>query len=341
MENTMTKAATSEPLLEITGLHAGFKGPSGYAEAVRGVGLSVKRGEVLGIVGESGSGKSVTMMAMLQLLPDGSRITGSAKFAGEELVGMPPDRIRKIRGKRIGVIFQDPLTSFNPVLTIGHQIGEAMRLHDRTMSERQALAKAEHLLDQVAIPQPSRRVRQYPHEFSGGMRQRAMIAMAIANNPDLLIADEPTTALDVTVQAQILDLLGRLRDELNIALVLITHDLGVVASMANGIAVMYGGRVVERGTVEDLFYRTRHPYTRGLMAAMPRLDQSGEDLVAIQGTPPSIWARPSGCSFHVRCPVARPICSREDPLLLSAAATEAACHFARDDAPDRTLAEAV
>lgn len=318
----------SPPLLEIKGLRASFRGSNGYAEAVRGIDLTLQPGKVLGIVGESGSGKSVSMMALLQLLPAGSLVTGSAKFGGRELVGMAPGDIRRIRGKQIGVIFQDPLTAFNPVLTIGEQIAEAIRLHDASVSRKQGLERAEHLLDSVAIPQPRRRVSQYPHEFSGGMRQRAMIAMAIANSPQLLIADEPTTALDVTVQAQILDLLQRLREELGIGLVLITHDLGVVAGSADEIAVMYGGRIVERGQVEDVFYRTRHPYTRGLLRAMPNIEDDGENLTPIEGTPPSIWARPGGCAFHPRCVNAQAICATDDPELRPAQATLSACHFA-------------
>ncbi len=316
------------PLLEITGLRASFRGNAGYAEAVRGVDLTLQPGKVLGIVGESGSGKSVTMMALLQLLPAGSLVSGSARFRGRELIGMAPDEIRKIRGKQIGVIFQDPLTAFNPVLTIGEQISEAIRLHDPSVSKKVGLERAEHLLDMVAIPQPKRRVSQYPYEFSGGMRQRAMIAMALANNPELLIADEPTTALDVTVQAQILDLLQSLREELGIGLVLITHDLGVVAGSADEIAVMYGGAIVERGKVEDIFYQTRHPYTRGLLAAMPKIDGDDASLTPIEGTPPSIWRRPSGCSFHPRCPEAQAICASSDPVLKPAGATLSACHFA-------------
>lgn len=329
MQHDANFVSAVPPLLEMKDLRASFKGNNGYVEAVRGVDLTLQPGKVLGIVGESGSGKSVTMMALLQLLPHGSRVTGSASFQGRELVGMPQSEIRAIRGKHIGVIFQDPLTAFNPVLTIGDQISEAIRLHDGTVSKRQGLERAAHLLDSVAIPQASRRVNQYPYEFSGGMRQRAMIAMAIANNPKLLIADEPTTALDVTVQAQILDLLHRLREDLGIGLVLITHDLGVVAGAADDIAVMYGGRIVESGAVEDIFYRTRHPYTRGLLQAMPKIDADEEqDLIAVEGTPPSIWNRPSGCSFHPRCPKAQDICVTTDPPLHATQATASACHFA-------------
>jgi oligopeptide/dipeptide ABC transporter ATP-binding protein len=265
------------------------------------------------------------MMALLQLLPAQATVTGSARFQGRELVGMAPRDIRRIRGRDIGCIFQDPLSAFNPVVTIGAQIVEAIRLHDGGISRRAALNRAVELLASVAIPEPERRARQYPHEFSGGMRQRAMIAMALANDPALLIADEPTTALDVTVQAQILDLLRGLARERGIGMVLITHDLGVVAGMARDIAVMYGGRIVETGTAEDIFYRTAHPYTRGLIAAMPKLDRIGETLIAIEGTPPSIYTRPAGCSFAPRCPMAQEQCRATDPALRTVGATQIAC----------------
>jgi peptide/nickel transport system ATP-binding protein len=315
----------SAPLLEITGLRAAFPGPRGPVEAVRGVDFALEAGEVLGIVGESGSGKSVAMMALLQLLPEQARVAGSARFGGRELIGMSARDIRRIRGKDIGCVFQDPLSAFNPVLTIGAQIVEAIRLHDRRISRRAAQARTVELLASVAIPEPERRAQQYPHEFSGGMRQRAMIAMALANDPALLIADEPTTALDVTVQAQILELLRELAQKRGIGIVLITHDLGVVAGMARDIAVMYDGRVVETGTAEDIFYRSAHPYTRGLIAAMPKLDRIDEELTPIEGTPPSIFTRPEGCSFAPRCPMAEEACRRTDPALRQVGATRTAC----------------
>ncbi len=313
------------PLLEIRDLRAAFPGPNGPVEAVRGVDFTLDAGEVLGIVGESGSGKSVAMMALLQLLPAQATVAGSARFQGRELIGMAPRDIRRIRGRDIGCIFQDPLSAFNPVVTIGAQIVEAIRLHDGRISRRAAMDRAVELLASVSIPEPDRRAQQYPHEFSGGMRQRAMIAMALANDPALLIADEPTTALDVTVQAQILDLLRDLARDRGIGMVLITHDLGVVAGMARDIAVMYGGRVVETGTAEDIFYRTAHPYTRGLIAAMPKLDRIGETLTPIEGTPPSIYARPSGCSFAPRCHMAQDACRTTDPALRKVGATHTAC----------------
>ena len=316
------------PLFEINDLRVVFNGPAGPAEAICGVDLKLEAGKVLGIVGESGSGKSVTMMAVMQLLPPSAQITGSVKFKGQELIGLPSQEIRKLRGARIGMIFQDPLTAFNPVLTIGEQISEALRLHNRTLSKRSARDRAIELLEMVTIPQPDRRARQFPHEFSGGMRQRAMIAMAIANSPDLLIADEPTTALDVTVQAQILDVLQRLREELGIGLVLITHDLGVVAGTADEIAVMYSGRIVERGAVDDVFYGSHHPYTRGLLAALPKLGGSDGPLTPIDGTPPSLRNRPPGCAFRPRCQIAIPLCGVEQPDLAMIANVRSACHLA-------------
>lgn len=319
-------ATQTAPLLEVRDLKVTFHSPDGAADAICGIDLSVGAGEVLGIVGESGSGKSVTMMALMQLLPASAEITGSARFRGQELVGATSSTMRQLRGARIGMIFQDPLTAFNPVLTVGAQIVEALRLHEKDLSKKAAWERAVELLAEVSIPQPDRRAAQYPHEFSGGMRQRAMIAMAIANRPDLLIADEPTTALDVTVQAQIMDLLNRLREERNIGLILITHDLGVVAGAADRIAVMYSGRIVEQGSVDEVFYNPRHPYTRGLLAALPKIDGEAGPLVAIEGTPPSLRNRPAGCAFRPRCGFSVERCSTMVPALVSLNGVETACH---------------
>ncbi|MGE0717635.1 MAG: ABC transporter ATP-binding protein [Alphaproteobacteria bacterium] len=323
---------TDAPILEIRDLRVDFAGDRGPLQAVRGVDLAVARGEVLGIVGESGSGKSVTMLAAMGLLPPSARVRGSVRFQGAELVGMAPAGLRAIRGARMGMIFQDPLSALNPVLTVGEQIAEAVRLHNPAVGRRRAMARAVELMALVSIPEPERRVAQYPHEFSGGMRQRAMIAMAVANDPDLLIADEPTTALDVTVQAQILDVLRQLRQRLGIGLVLVTHDLGVVAGTADRVAVMYSGRVVETAAVDDLFHAPRHPYTQGLLASIPKLDAMVDELHSIGGAPPSLAARPPGCAFNPRCPLAIDTCRAVEPALARHGGSLAACHRAAEAA---------
>jgi peptide/nickel transport system ATP-binding protein len=320
--------APTEPLLEIRDLRISFATHQGPLEAVCGIDVDLKAGGVLGIVGESGSGKSVSMLGVLGLLPKSAAVTGQARFRGQDLLAMPQQALQAIRGARIGMIFQDPLTALNPVLRVGEQIVEAIRIHHPDVSRKAATARAVELLDVVSIPQPRERVRQFPHEFSGGMRQRAMIAMAMANEPELLIADEPTTALDVTVQAQILEVLGRLRERLGIGLILITHDLGVVAGMADTVAVMYAGRIVERGKVDDVFEASCHPYTRGLLAALPTLDAGDQPLVGIEGRPPSLRERPPGCAFHPRCALAEPRCRIEEPALRLVGATYSACHLA-------------
>jgi oligopeptide/dipeptide ABC transporter ATP-binding protein len=317
--------AEGEALLEIRGLTVTLG--SGHG-AVRGVDLTLHAGKVLGIVGESGSGKSMSMLAAMGLVPPTARVGGSVRYRGEELVGAPARRLRELRGEKMALIFQDPLTALNPVLKIGEQIAETVRIHHADVSRKEAAHRAVELLKLVSVPQPERRALQYPHEFSGGMRQRAMIAMAVANNPEVLIADEPTTALDVTVQAQILEVLQRLRQTLGVGLVLITHDLGVVAGAADTVAVMYGGKVVETGAVDDIFYATRHPYTRGLLASLPRLDSGAAKLVPIPGSPPSVVNRPSGCPFHPRCPYAQPVCVADEPALRPVGRTGSACHFA-------------
>jgi peptide/nickel transport system ATP-binding protein len=316
------------PLLTVRDLEVTFVTARGRLEAIRGVDLTVRSGETLGLVGESGCGKSVTMLAVMGLLPPSVQVRGSIRFAGAELAGRPQKELARLRGARIGMIFQDPMTALNPVLTIGAQIAEAIRIHDAGVSAREAAARAVDMLKLVAIPFPERRALQYPHELSGGMRQRAMIAMAMANEPELLIADEPTTALDVTVQAQIIELLRRLQATHRMGLVLISHDLGIVAGTADRVAIMYAGRIVERGAVEDIFDRPRHPYTRGLLASLPKIDNQTARLMAIDGAPPSLAARPPGCAFHPRCRHAVDLCSARDPALRDVAGVDVACHLA-------------
>lgn len=324
----MSRQSETEPLLEFRDLRVAFRGGDGHYEAVRGLDFSVSAGEVLGIVGESGSGKSVGMLAALGLLPSETRISGSVRFRGRELIGLPRKELRKLSGSRIAMIFQDPLSSLNPVMTVGAQLVEALALHDTSLSRRAALTRATELLELVAIPQPDRRLKQYPHEFSGGMRQRVMIAMAVANNPDVLIADEPTTALDVTVQAQIMDVLADLQQRLKLGLILITHDLGVLAGFADRVAVIYSGEVVEQADIFDLFARPGHPYTRGLIASIPNMAVERDRLLSIDGSPPALGRLPTGCAFHPRCPAAQPICSTEAPKAVGDANHRAACHFA-------------
>jgi oligopeptide/dipeptide ABC transporter ATP-binding protein len=312
-------------LLEVSDLSVSFPTEDGLVTAVRNVSFSVDRGQVLGIVGESGSGKSVTSMAVMGLLPRSARITGSVKFDGRELLDLDPKQRTKYRGNHMGMIFQDPMTSLNPVYTIGWQLAEAVRTHNQHLSKRGALDRAVTLLDTVGIPQAASRVKSFPHEFSGGMRQRVMIAMAMANSPDLLIADEPTTALDVTVQAQILETLEHIQDEVGIAIMLITHDLGVVAGMADRMMVMYAGSVVEDGSVDDIFYRPRMPYTGGLLGAIPRVTTDGQRLNQIRGTTPSLINLRDGCPFSNRCPIVGDRCRVDTPPLV---ATEDPAHQA-------------
>jgi peptide/nickel transport system ATP-binding protein len=312
------------PLLEVNNLNVRFPTEDGTVHAVRDVSFTVDRGEVLGIVGESGSGKSVTNMAIMGLLPRTTVIDGSVRYDGDELVGLPRRAMTKYRGNVIGMIFQDPMTSLNPVYSIGWQLAEAVRAHTK-ISKSGARHRAIELLKLVGIPQPERRVDQYPHEFSGGMRQRVMIAMAMSNDPQVLIADEPTTALDVTVQAQILETLLDIQQRTNIAIILITHDLGVVAGMAERVMVMYAGSAVEVGSVDDIFYRPRMPYTIGLLGAIPSDATDGDKLRQIRGTTPSLINLKPGCAFSNRCPLVVDKCRDVTPQL---AATDGDAHRA-------------
>ena len=307
---------TGEPLLEVRDLKVSFRTEDGLVQAVDGVSLSLSEGETLGIVGESGSGKSVTMMSVMRLINDpNARFEGQVLYKGHDLMTLNQDQMREIRGTGIAMIFQDPMTSLNPVYRVGWQIAEQIRAHEN-VSKQAARDRAIKLLAAVGIPQPNHRVDNYPHEFSGGMRQRVMIAMAVSCNPDILIADEPTTALDVTIQAQILKLLRKLRNDFGTAVVLITHDMGVVADMADRIAVMYAGRIVEQGTTREIFYDPRHPYTWGLLGSIARLDRpKPRRLATIPGSPPSLAALPRGCAFADRCAFRFDQCDSVPPLV--------------------------
>jgi oligopeptide/dipeptide ABC transporter ATP-binding protein len=306
----------SAPLLQVTDLNVRFPTEDGLVHAVRGVDYTLRSGEVLGIVGESGSGKSVTSLAVMGLLPGSARVTGSVKYRGQELLGQNDRSMSRIRGKGVSMIFQDPMTSLDPVYKVGAQIEETLRVHDKSLSSRAAEARAVELLELVGIPNAADRVRSYPHEFSGGMRQRVVIAIAMANQPEVIIADEPTTALDVTVQAQILEVLQTALQETGAAMVMITHDLGVVAGIADRVLVMYAGRPVEVGSVEDIYYEPRMPYTLGLLGSLPRLDApTRERLTPIVGAPPSMVSMPPGCPFAPRCPLHVPKCDEAEPPL--------------------------
>ena len=296
--------ATADPYLQVRDLRVRFATEDGVVRAVDGVSFTVERGRTLGIVGESGSGKSVTSLAVLGLHdPKRATISGEIVVGGRDIVGRPDEEVRRLRGRDMAMIFQDPLSALHPYYPVGRQIAEAYRVHHPRAGRAEARKRTVEMLDRVGIPQPARRAGQHPHEFSGGMRQRAMIAMALINDPDLLIADEPTTALDVTVQAQILDLLDSLQKEFNSAIVLITHDLGVVSQVADDVLVMYGGRAVEHGGVEEVLRRPQHPYTWGLLSSVPTLHGDADaDLVPIPGSPPSLINLPPGCAFHPRCP---------------------------------------
>ena len=309
-----TTSTNTDPVLEVEDLTVSFPTDDGLVEAVRGVSWSLGPGRVLGIVGESGSGKSVSANALMGLLPKNARISGQARFNGDELLAMSDKELATLRGSRLAMIFQDPMTSLNPVYRIGWQISEAIRLHD-DVTKAEARDRSIELLRTVGIPNAEERVDNYPHEFSGGMRQRVVIAIGMANNPDVIIADEPTTALDVTVQAQVLDALKAARDATGAAMILITHDLGVVAGSADDVVVMYAGTGVEIGSVDDIYYEPRHPYTLGLLGSLPRMDQKSRRLTPIKGSPPSMIGIGVKCQFAPRCPLATDICWQEEPPL--------------------------
>jgi oligopeptide transport system ATP-binding protein len=319
-------------LLEVDDLHVEFHTAEGVAKAINGVNFDLYEGETLAILGESGSGKSVTAQAIMGILdmPPAVIPSGQIRYCGQDLLTMPDEPRRKTRGPEISMVFQDALSSLNPVFPVGWQIAEMFRIH-RGMNKSDALERAVKLMQRVQIPAAKERVKAYPHQFSGGMRQRIMIAVAIALDPAVLIADEPTTALDVTVQAQIMALLQELQEERQMGLILITHDLGVVADVADKIAVMYAGRIVERADVFDLYRQPAHPYTKGLLESIPRLDQKGQQLAAIGGLPPNLMHIPPGCAFNPRCKYAQDVC-REDrpPLREVAPGRESACHFAEE-----------
>jgi len=326
----MTAESMPPPMLEVSSLSVTFRSREGDMEALRGVSFAIASGESVGVVGESGSGKSLTSAAIMGLLPANAIVSGSVRLLGQELLGAKESTLRDLRGRRMAVIAQDALTALNPVHTVGAQIAEAIKVHDRTLSKAELRSRAIELLDLVGIPQPASRVDNYPHEFSGGMRQRALIAMCVANEPDLVIADEPTTALDVTVQAQVLDVLERIQDRTDSSLMLITHDLGVVAGVADRVVVMYSGSLVEDGDVDSVFHDTSHPYTRGLLASLPRLDahDRSEPLYRIPGFQPPPAQRPQGCPFHPRCDIAiAGLCDVETPAVhVVGPSHQATCH---------------
>lgn len=325
-------SGSERPVLSVRNLTIEFSVPGGVLRAVDGISYDVNPGDVLGVVGESGSGKSVSVMSLLGLLPTPPAriVSGSVMFDGKDLLKLPKGELRRIRGKRIAMVFQDPMTALNPVFKVGSQLVEAIRTHDSDASRRDLRRRGVELLEMVGIPDPDVRFEQYPHQFSGGMRQRAMIAIAIANRPALLIADEPTTALDVTIQAQVLDVLRTAQAETGAASLLITHDLGLVAEMANRLLVMYGGRVVENGLIRQIFQSPRHPYTVGLLGSIPRLDADMSRLVPIEGQPPNMVEPPTGCRFHPRCVLwqGREVCASASPgLEETEVGHSSACHF--------------
>ncbi|GAA2797604.1 ABC transporter ATP-binding protein [Crossiella cryophila] len=332
VDPTAGSTADGEPLLVVEDLHVEFRTRDGVAKVLNGVSYQLDAGETLAVLGESGSGKSVTAQTIMGILdiPPGHISQGSIRFHGEDLLTASDERRREVRGSGIAMIFQDALSALNPVFTVGFQIEEQLRVRNG-MSKKDARKRAIELLDLVKIPNPQGRVKQYPHEFSGGMRQRAMIAMSLALDPEVLIADEPTTALDVTVQAQIMDLLHEIQRERNMGMILITHDLGVVAEVADRIAVMYAGRIVEKADANSLYKQPGHPYTLALLDSLPRLDQKGTALNTIKGLPPNLMRVPPGCPFHPRCPRAQDICSQSVPVQVPLGLGRvSACHFAEE-----------
>jgi oligopeptide transport system ATP-binding protein len=326
LEQPSWKIAGAAPLLEVAGLETRFTTQDGTVDAVNGVSFTVNKGETIGIVGESGSGKSQVLMSIMGLLPQNGRSTGSVKFAGSEILGLPRDALNKIRGSRMAMIFQDPMTALNPYLTISRQLTEVLTFH-RNITEAEAREQALAILEQVHIPEPAKRLNMYPHELSGGMRQRVMIAMGMLCRPELLIADEPTTALDVTIQAEILSLLAEQQAATGTAIILVTHDLGVVAQLCDRVFVMYAGRMVEQGSARQIFYQPQHPYTRALLQSMPRLDDDVTgDLPTIGGQPPNLARLPAGCAFAERCRYCLDAClSAVPPLRQIAPDRWAAC----------------
>ena len=325
-------------VLEVKNLRTVFKSRGQEVQAVRGVSFSVQKGEIMGIVGESGSGKSVTMKAVMGILPENAEISyDSLVLNGKELSGLKQDEYRKLRGKEMTMIFQDPMTALNPLKKIGKQLEEVILRHSNCTKE-EATKKAIEMLGKVGIPVPEQRMKQYPHEFSGGMRQRVLIAMALACEPQLLIADEPTTALDVTIQAQILDLLKELEEEFHTSIVLITHDMGVVATVCSKIAIMYGGLIMETGTTDEIFYNPKHPYTKALLRAIPSLDlKEGERLQSIAGLPPSLVEPPKGCPFAERCEYATERCHNEMPTYKGFSETHQAMCFLNEQEQEGTV----
>lgn len=324
-----------DEILKVEGLKTSFMTSSGEVQAVRGVSFGVRKGEILGIVGESGSGKSVTSMTILRLLADTARIKeGAIRFEGKDLTKVSEKEMRAIRGQKIAMIFQDPMSSLNPLVPVGKQVAEIMKIHHPEMKPEQLKQRTLELFEQVRIPEAAKRLRSYPHEFSGGMRQRVMIAMALANRPDLLIADEPTTALDVTIQDQILKQLRSLQQEYGTSIIFITHDLGVVAELCDRVVVMYGGLIMEEAPIEEIFANPLHPYTMGLLASIPGVHKDkSERLQSIAGSPPDMTSPPAGCPFAPRCPYARNICAAECPPYVQAGGHRAMCWLLQPDAP--------